>query len=190
MVSLYLVRGFTLSQCSIFFKGTALRLNGNCSTVTHNKSGHWNLVGCELSQSRWMYCNCSWKLNIKTSADKDVALNLITIIWFMVVVHPLLHGHILTINQFLCNKRSRDLRLRCNCEACMDSLAGQTAILKVEKCLSSLTAACQALSKMLAQRDLCNIIRFQDAKLTLTFSSNPFKAYRLQWLHWIISMRP
>ena len=50
----------------------------------------------------------------------------------MVVVHPLLHGHTLTMNQFLGNKRSRDLRLRCNCEACMDSLAGQTAILKVD----------------------------------------------------------
>ena len=50
----------------------------------------------------------------------------------MVVVHPLLHGHTLTINQFMGNKRSRDLRLRCNCEACMDSLAVQTAILKVE----------------------------------------------------------
>ena len=36
------------------------------------------------------------------------------------------------MNQFVGNKRSRDLRLRCNCEACMDSLAGQTAILKVE----------------------------------------------------------
>ena len=50
----------------------------------------------------------------------------------MVVVHPLLHGHTLTMNQFVGNKRSRDLHLRFNCEACMDSLAGQTAILKVE----------------------------------------------------------
>ena len=65
----------------------------------------------------------------------------------------------------------RDDCLRCNWEACINSLAGQKAILKVEvscECLCSLSAASQAVPKMLGQRDLCNIIRFQDAELMLT----------------------
>ena len=56
----------------------------------------------------------------------------ITVIWFMVVVHLLLDGYILTMNQFVGNKGSRDLCLRCNHKVCTDSLAGQMAILKVE----------------------------------------------------------
>ena len=42
---------------------------------------------------------------------------------------PLLDG---STNRFMDDKTSRDLCLRCNREACMDSLAGQKAILEVE----------------------------------------------------------
>ena len=56
------------------------------------------------------------------------------VLWLLCIhrvmdVHPLLDG---STNQFMGEKRSRDLCLRCNHEACMDSLAGQKAILKVE----------------------------------------------------------
>ena len=89
-------------------------------------------------------------------------------------MHPLLHGHTLTwwTNSWVTK----------GVETCVwDAIAKLAWIVWLdkqlfskwkfrvqEKCLSSLTAACQALSKMLAQRDLCYIIRFQDAKLTLT----------------------
>ena len=99
------------------------------------------------------------------------------VLWLLCIhrvmdVHPLLDA---STNQFMGDKTSRDLCLRCNRDACMDSLAGQKAILKVEVlcpremplqfncCMPSCTE-----KKNIGQRDLCNILRFQDAKLTLT----------------------
>jgi len=63
----------------------------------------------------------------------------------VVVVHPLSYGCASITwwtytNQFASNKMIRDHCLRCNWEACINSLAGQKAILKVEvSCLRKMS---------------------------------------------------
>ena len=84
------------------------------------------------------------------------------------------------MNQFVGNKMSRDLCLKCDCKPRVDSLAGQNGYSQCwkfhvqEKCLTILTAARQAIAKILGQSDLRNILRFQGTKITLTLYFTKF----------------